>query len=66
MQGPTFGMEQPCARIQAEDCLAVSSCAEKELGILVNSKLNISPQCALAAKMANSILSCINSYRPVD
>jgi len=54
-----LGKENPYNSI-AEEWLE-SCLAEKDLGVLVDSWLNVSQQCAQVVKKANSILACIGN-----
>uniref|UniRef100_A0A803T7N4 Reverse transcriptase domain-containing protein n=1 Tax=Anolis carolinensis TaxID=28377 RepID=A0A803T7N4_ANOCA len=55
-----FGRKNGMQRYRMGDTWLDSSTCEKDLGILVDNKLNMSQQCDAAAKKANGILACIN------
>ncbi|KAK4828911.1 hypothetical protein QYF61_001469 [Mycteria americana] len=54
-----LGRKNPVHQYMLEATQVESSFAEKDLGVLVNTKFNMNQQCALVAKEANGILGCI-------
>ena len=61
MLGPALGSRHPLQHSRHGEEGLESCPAEKDLGVLVDSWLNMSQQCAQVAKKANGILACMKN-----
>jgi len=59
--GPALGSQKPCASYRLGEEWLESCLVDKDLGVLVDSQLNMSQQCAQVAKKASGTLACISN-----